>query len=311
MSDIHAVTGAFGYTGRYITSRLLKEGIKVRAVTNSPERADDLEGLVEAHPYDFDDPDKLARSLSGASVLYNNYWVRFNHRDFTFKDAVKNTKTLFSAAKKAGVRRIVHISITNPSLDSPFEYFRGKAELEKALMESGMSYAILRPAVLFGGEDILINNIAWMLRRFPVFCVFGDGSYKLQPIHVDELAKLAVEEGKNAEDHIVDAIGPETYTYRELIETLCKGMGIKRRIISVPPILGHAAGFLIGRMLKDVVITKDEIRGLMAGLLNTDSKPYGDVRLSEWIRPRASSIGKRYRNELMRRYDRTSPYEKL
>lgn len=171
------VTGAFGYSGKYIAQRLLECGCVVRTLTDSPQRNNPFGDVVSAEPFHFDEPKKLIESLKGVSVLYNTYWVRFNHQDFTFADAVDNTKILFDSARQARVERIVHVSITNPSLDSTLEYFRGKAQLEEALVCSGMSYAILRPAVLFGREDILINNIAWFLRRFPVFGVFGRGHY--------------------------------------------------------------------------------------------------------------------------------------
>ncbi|MBI2073288.1 MAG: NAD(P)H-binding protein, partial [Gemmatimonadetes bacterium] len=180
--DLHAVTGAFGYSGRYIAQRLLDAGHQVVTLTNTIPAVDPFAGRVRRRPLAFDRPVALAESLRGVRVLYNTYWVRFNHRRFTYAQAVRNTLLLFEAARRAGVERIVHVSITNPSRTSPLEYFRGKAELETALQESGLSYAILRPTVLFGSEDILINNIAWMLRRFPVFGIFGDGQYRMQPI---------------------------------------------------------------------------------------------------------------------------------
>jgi len=216
-SNKHAVTGAFGYSGKYITERLLAQGKAVITLTNSLHRTNPFGDRIRAYPFHFDDPEKLAETLRGVSVLYNTYWVRFNHRSFTHADAVRNTETLFRAAKLAGVTRVVHVSITNPSEDSPLEYFSGKARLERALVESGLSHAILRPTVLFGKEDILVNNIAWALRRFPVFGVFGDGLYKLQPIYVDDLAQLAVEQGDEMAkaNTLINAIGPETFTYRE------------------------------------------------------------------------------------------------
>ena len=179
----HVVTGAFGYSGKYIARRLLDCGCRVRTLTNSPQRVSPFGESIQADPFHFDQPNKLVESLRGVSVLYNTYWVRFNHPKFTFADAIRNTRILFDAARQAGIERIVHVSITNPSLDSPLEYFRGKAEVEDALRQSGVSHAILRPAILFGKEDILVNNMAWMLRRFPVLGVFGKGDYRLQPIY--------------------------------------------------------------------------------------------------------------------------------
>jgi NADH dehydrogenase len=298
--------------GKYIAARLLKEGQRVRTITNSPNRPNSFSGQVEAFPFNFDAPEKLVDSLRGATALYNTYWVRFNYRtDFKHALAVENTRKLFDAAKQAGVERIVHVSITNPSEDSPLEYFSGKAKLERALIESGLSYAILRPTVVFGKEDILINNIAWALRHLPMFGVFGDGAYKLQPIYVDDLAALAVTQGKSRENRIVDAIGPETFTYRELVRTLGDIIGARRPIVGVPPWFGYAVGSAISRLQGDVFITREEIDGLMRGLLCTDSPPAGATRLTDWARAHAATLGVRYASELARRRDRRSLYESL
>ncbi len=306
--ELHAVTGAFGYSGRYIAKRLLEQGIRVRTLTNSPGRKSPLSGMVDVSPLSFEDPALLVESLRGVSVLYNTYWVRFNARDFTHSEAVENTRTLFRAAREAGVSRVVHVSITNPSLDSPLEYFHGKAVLENELKESGLSHAILRPAVLFGEEDILVNNIAWMLRRFGVFGVFGDGQYRLQPIHVDDLAALAVARGQDRMDVTIDAIGPETFTYRELVQTIGEAIGKKRPIMSMPPAIGYAAGWVVGKIVGDVVITRPEIEGLMAGLLYVSSPPAGQTKLSLWAREHKDMLGVRYASELGRRRDRTLSY---
>lgn len=306
--ELHVVTGAFGYSGKYIASRLLKAGKKVHTLTNSPNRANPFGGEVTASPFHFNDAGKLAASLQGATVLYNTYWVRFNHRDFTHQDAIENTIKLFQAAKEAGLRRIVHISITNPSEDSELEYFSGKARLERELQKTGLSYAILRPTVLFGKEDILINNIAWLLRRLPVYGVFGDGSYRLQPIYVDDLARLAVAEGVGKENKIIDAIGPETFTYRELVQKIGEIIGHPRPIISVPPELGFLAGYLIGKLVGDTFITREEIQGLMGDLLYTSSPPAGETKLSDWAREHADQLGHQYASELARRRDRRLAY---
>ena len=310
-SNLHVVTGAFGYTGKYIAQLLLDEGHKVRTLTNSPERKHPFGNQVDIHPFNFDDVDLLTESLKGADVLYNTYWVRFNHRLFKHADAVENTLKLFDAASQAGVKRIVHVSITNPSIDSPLEYFSGKAHLEKALIDSGLSHAILRPAVLFGHFDILVNNVAWMIRHMPIFGVFGDGKYRLQPIYVEDFAKLAVKEAGKDENTIVDAIGPETFTFRELAQTIAQAIGVRRKIISVPPSIGYMLGWFLGKVKGDVMITREEIRGLMDDLLYTDSPPAGSTKLSEWARENADELGKSYASELARRVDRKKAYEEM
>jgi NADH dehydrogenase len=307
--NIHAVTGAFGYSGKYIAERLLAEGKEVITLTNSFQRENPFGDRLKAFPFHFDKPDKLAETLRGVSILYNTYWVRFNHRSFTHANAVRNTLTLFEAAKVAGVERVVHVSITNPTEDSPLEYFSGKAILERALVESGLSYSILRPTVLFGKEDILINNIAWVLRHLPVYGVFGDGQYKVQPIYVDDLAWLAVEQGRDRQNHLINAIGPETFTYRELVSRIGEILGKKRQILSVPPSLGYIVGWVIGKLVGDVMITREEIAGLMANLLYVDSPPAGDTKLTEWTREHASTLGLHYTSEMARRRDRQMEYQ--
>ena len=305
---LHAVTGAFGYSGKYIAKRLLDRGDEVITLTNSPDRANPFAGQVKPYPFNFDSPQELTQSLRAVSVLYNTYWVRFNHKLFKHADAVRNTERLFEAAKEAQVERIVHISITNPSEDSSLEYFSGKARLERALADSGISHAILRPTVLFGKEDVLINNIAWALRRLPVFGVFGNGEYRLQPIYVDDIAALAVEQGAKRDNVTLDAIGPETFAYRELVKVIGEAIGKKRPIISVPPAVGYLAGWILGKLVGDVMITHEEIKGLMADLLHVDSPPAGTTRLTDWILKHADSLGRKYTSELARRKDTTKEY---
>ena len=307
-NDIQAVTGAFGYSGRYIATRLLEQGRAVLTLTNSMKRANPFGGRVRAVPLSFGEPDKLAAALSGVDVLYNTYWVRFNHRLFTHRQAVENTLVLFGAARRAGVRRVVHVSIANPAEDSPLEYFAGKARLERALRESGLSYAILRPTVLFGREDILINNIAWALRRFPFFAVFGDGSYRLQPVHVDDLAELAVAEGMRTENVIVNAIGPETFTYCELVNAVGAAISRTRTLVNVPPGIGWLLGTMLGWFMRDTFITRDEIRGLMSERLYVSTPPTGKTALTAWMKNNAATLGLRYASELDRRRDRQTPY---
>ncbi|HWH72190.1 MAG TPA: NAD(P)H-binding protein [Candidatus Sulfotelmatobacter sp.] len=309
--QLHIVTGAFGYSGKYIAARLLKAGHRVRTLTNSVHRANPFGDTVEARPFHFDNLSLLVDSLRGCEVLYNTYWVRFNYGTFLHATAVENTLKLFAACQVAGVKRVVHVSITNPSESSPLEYFRGKARLERVLRESGLSHAILRPTVLFGQEDILINNIAWCLRRFPVFGVFGDGEYKLQPIYVDDLAKLAIDQGAQRTNTVIDAIGPETFTYRELVRQIGTILGKSRLIVSIPPHLGYLLGQVLGKLTGDVLITREEIAGLMQNLLCTQSPPVGDTRLTDWVREHTTTLGCRYASELARRRNRHAAYQKL
>ena len=304
----HAVTGAYGYSGKYIATRLLAQDHEVVTLTNSPDRPHAFGDRVSARPLCFDDPSGLATSLADVDTLYNTYWVRFNHAAFQHSEAVHNTRVLFEAARTAGVRRIVHVSITHPDENSPLEYFAGKGILEKALRDSGMSYAILRPAVIFGDEDILINNIAWAQRKCPVFGVFGDGSYRLRPIHVEDLAAMAVTAGAQQENLILQAVGPDSFTYRELVEEIGKAIACARPIMNIPPWLGWLVSRIVGFFVNDVFITREEIRGLMSGLLDVDGPAGGTTRLGDWSRANATNLGRNYASEMARRNDRAAAY---
>lgn len=307
----HVVTGAFGYSGQYIARRLLAKGLAVRTLTNSPSRQSPLAGRVRAFPLCLDDPDRLVEALRGAAVLYNTYWVRFDGKGFSHEAAVEGTRRLFEAARRARVGRVVHVSITNPSESSDLPYFRGKAALERELRATGLSHAILRPTVLFGREDVLVNNIAWLLRTFPVFGLFGRGDYRLQPIFVDDLAALAVDAGAASEDLVVEAIGPETFPYRDLVALIGEAIGRPRPLVPMPPRLAWLAGKAVGLWKRDVTITWEEVLGLSRGLLAVDAPPAGSTPLSAWARENREVLGETYTSELARRRDRRTAYDLL
>lgn len=299
---LSVVTGSFSFSGRYLTERLLAAGERVRTLTGHPRTESPLFARIEVAPFNFENPSALVDSLRGASTLYNTYWVRFSHGDNTHALAVANTKKLINAALEAGIRRIVHVSIANPSLDSPLPYYKGKAELEEAIKSSGLSYAILRPTVLFGPHDVLINNIAYLLRRAPFFAIPGDGKYRVQPIFVDDFADLLFAHGHRAENTIIDAVGPEIYSYDNLVREISHAIGKPARIVHLSPSLVLLASKILGTMLGDVLLTREEIDGLMADLLVSHRPPTGRTKLGEWLRGAGNSSGKTYSSELKRHF---------
>ena len=296
------VTGAFGYTGRYIARQILSEGKAVKTLTGHPDRPNPFAERVAVAPFNFDNQTELARSLEGAEVLYNTYWVRFPRGDITFDRVVENSRTLIRAAVDAGVRRIVHISITGASSGSPLPYLRGKGLVEEAITASTLSYAIIRPTVVFGREDILINNIAWFLRRFPVFTVFGSGDYRVQPVYVGDVAEIAVNCARQRDSLVIDAAGPETYAFNEMLRLIADKTGARARIFHLRPGLARWLSSLVGLLVRDVVVTRDEVEGLSRSLLVSDGPPTGSVRLSEWLERNADWLGTSYVSELRRHY---------
>lgn len=297
-----AVTGAFSYTGKYVTTRLLARGEEVITLTNHPNRPNPFNGQVKSFPLDFDEA-SMTKSLQGADVLVNTYWVRFDKGKNTQPRAVENTRKLVNAAKAAGVKRIVHVSIANPSADSHLPYYWGKAANEKAVIESGIPYAIIRPTVLVGGgEDILINNIAFLLRRLPFFLIPGDGSYGIQPVHVDDLAKLAVEAVYSKENYVIDAVGPDAYSFKELVKLVGDTVGAKRPLISVPPRLALFAAQVMSLFVNDVILTPEEVDGLMANLLVSKEPARGKTVFKEWLIENRNVVGARYASELKKHF---------
>jgi uncharacterized protein YbjT (DUF2867 family) len=300
-TGLDVVTGAFSYSGRAIAAALEDAGRRVRTITGHPGRAPEGTTL-EVRPLDFDEQLGLVESLRGATTLYNTYWVRFAHGRVDHQLGIANSRALFQAAKRAGVQRIVHISITHPSASSPSPYFSGKAAVERALAEAGVSYAILRPAILFGGDGVLINNIAWLLRHLPVFAVGGRGNYRIRGIHIDDLAQLCVAKGRERHDSVTDAVGPERPTFIELVTSIRELIGSRARIVRVPGVIVPLMSRLVGLALHDVLLTPDEYWAMANGLADTDGPATGTTLLSEWLREHREDLGLHYANELTRHF---------
>jgi uncharacterized protein YbjT (DUF2867 family) len=296
-TGLDVVTGAFSYSGRAIAGELLAAGRQVRTLTGHPERGRGGPRF-EVRPLDFDRPAELARSLEGATTLYNTYWVRFARGGMDHGVAVENSRTLFRAAAHAGVRKIVHLSILHPSAASPYPYFKGKALVERALCESGVPYAVLRPSVLFDENCVLLNNIAWLVRRLPVFAIGGSGSYRVRPIHTSDLAALALVAARWEEDRVVDAVGPERPTFVELVRQIRRAVGGRALLVRVPGPLLVGCARLLGVGLRDVLLTRDEYRSMAEGLADSEAEATGSVKLSEWLLESGRDLGSRYANEL-------------
>ena len=308
-TKLDLVTGAFSYSGSHIAERLLASGRQVRTLTFHPDRPHPLHDQVQAFRYRFDDPLALTRALEGVTTLYNTYWVRFNHGPTTFAGAIANSRRLFDAARRADVARIVHVSIANPSIDSQLPYYRGKALVERALSEVCLPYSVVRPTWIFGGDrEILANNIAWMLRRMPIFAIPGNCSYPVQPVHIDDLERICLEAAHADGNVILDAAGPETMAFEQLVQAIRRATGARVPIVHLPPIAMAAVARALGLLVRDVVLTPDEIKGLTAGLLVSHHPPRGRIAFSKWLNEHTPSLGCSYANELQRHYSRlTAP----
>lgn len=297
-----AITGAFSYSGQYMARALLDQGHQVITLTRKIKSDHPLAREIKAIPLDFVNPKQLQQDLGGIDVLVNTYWVRYSYPGSSFEQAVVNSGILLKAAKDAGVRRVVHISVSNPDLNSKLAYFHGKQEVEDLVKACGLSYSILRPTIIFGKEEVLINNITWLLRKFPVFAIPGKGAYRVQPVFVEDLARLVVQSANLDENRIIDVAGPEVFSFRELLELLKKVAGANTILVNVPPGIALFLSKVLGFLLGDIMLTNEELIALMNERLIVGDQFFGSTRFSEWARQNATELGKKYTNELRRHH---------
>ena len=301
-TGLDVVTGAFGFTGQHIAAWLLGEGRKVRTLTRRPDRPHPLADRLEARAYRFDNPVELARSLEGATTLYNTYWVRFARDGTTFEEAVANSRALFRAAGRAGVQRIVHVSVTKPDIRSGLPYFRGKALVEREVAESGLGFGIVRPSVVFGDGDVLVNNVAWLLRRFPAFAFPLGRPAPVRPVFVGDVARLCVEAAHSHGDLVVDAVGPETFDFVGFVAAIREAVGSHARLLPLPAAAIPLVVRLVGLAVDDVVLTGDELAGLVAGLVAPEGPATGEVAFSDWLASHGPTLGLEWASELERHF---------
>lgn len=284
------VTGAFSFTGRYVAARLLESGREVGTLTRWSQAESPFGNRVRALPLDFRDPAVLVAALEGAETLYVTYWIRFPDRATSFGAAVANSERLFAAAREAGVGKVVYLSVANAAADSPHPYFRGKARVEAALAASGLPHAIVRPTLVFGEGEVLVNNVAWLLRRLPVF-VLPRRRCALQPVAAEDVAELCVTAAREASDSNVDAAGPDVFSFEELTRLVRAAVGSRAAIVRASGRTTLALSRALGALTRQTLVTADELQALEDGLLTSDELPRGTRRLADWLEASAPWLG--------------------
>jgi NADH dehydrogenase len=300
---VDAVTGAFSFTGRAIAAQLVGEGREVITLVRRPAPPD-TDPRIRTAPIAFDDPPALATALGGVDTLYSTYWIRFERGELTFDEVVRRSKALFTAAAHAGVRRYVHVSVVNASASAPTRYFVAKSRLDDLVRASGLSYAIVRPTLTFGPGDILVNNLCWVLRRFPAFAIAGDGEYRLQPVHVEDVARIAIRASREPGDVEVDAAGPDVLTFNRFVRLLADAVGSRAWLFHAPHVVSYAAARVLGLLVRDVMLTRDEVTELTSSLLVSDQPARGQIGLPAWAAAHADELGRAYHSELDRHFRR-------
>jgi uncharacterized protein YbjT (DUF2867 family) len=297
------ITGASGFIGGAVTQRLIDRA-DIRGLTSHPAK-NRFGDRVKSFPYDFSRPDRMAEAFRGVDVFVNSYYVRFNYGGLTFDDAVERSLVLIDLAREAGVRRIVHVSVSNANETSDLPYYRNKARIERLVADAGIDYTILRPALVVGDGDILVNNIAYFLRRLPAFTIFGDGSYRVQPMTVDAFGEIVVEaiDGghRNA---ILPVAGPSDWTFLEMVHAVRRAVASRALLVRAPAWFALAGLQVAGLFLGDVVLTSDEVKGLTREYLYADRPIRRGADFSAWLADPAvaSTLGRKYESELARHF---------
>lgn len=303
MVEKDIVAGGIGFTGRYIVRRLLLDkNRKIIALTSHINRKHEFGNRIKVRSYNFDNYKTLLKTLEGTTCVFNTYWVRFNYKNVSFKDATKNSKLLVDASIEAGVERFIHISVINPSQNYHYEYFRGKREVEKYIKKSGLSYAILRPALLFGNEEILLNNITWLIRKYGIFFIFGSGKYKVTPVYVDDVANEAVKQAKLKKNIVEDAIGPETYEFEELVRSIAKTINKPLNVYHLNNVLITLVSKFLSFTVNDPIVTADEMKVVLDNTLYSNAKPIGTTKFSKWLEQHKTTFGTEYHSEVERHF---------
>ncbi len=307
------ITGALSYSGRYIAALAHERGWKLHSLegARSFQRANEYDLPITL--FDWEDPQKAGRveeAMQACDVFVNTYWRRPTAGDDATKIAEQHCYELFSAAKKAGVKRIVHISVAHADAQSELPYFRHKGRVEAYLKELGIPCTVLRPAMLFGDsaeESILMNNWSWCLRHSPVAGLIGDGSALIHPLHVRDLAEMVVTEAAREDSEAWSAyaaVGKECLSLRETTECLIEAMDLHHRLILPMPrwVAATSARFL-ARLAGGVqLFESEEIESLLAGYL---AYPKGSLpqserwieappihRFTEWLHQEGNALGR-------------------
>lgn len=284
------VTGAFSNTGAAVATELARRGYALHTLTR---RSPPAGSPITRAPLTFE-RDHLRRELAGADVFVNTYWVRFAGHGRTFEQAVEHLRLLVDVAKEVGVKRFVHVSVSNAAKGTHLGYYRGKAQAEAYLAKSGLSHAIVCPTLVVGPTDVLTSNITWFLRRFPFFLVPRGGRYRVQPVTLADNARIIADCAEATADQHVDAAGPDVFTFREYLELLAKAAGVRRLFLPAPDFVALAATSVVSLFLGDTVLAREELRGLEDELLFSASPPLGRESVREWLIKNGAALGRRY-----------------
>ena len=258
-----AIAGGSGFIGRAIARRLASTGeIKVRVLTRNPDTARarlELPG-VEFVRGDVGNPATLKDALAGASAIvdavqFDGYPIENPRRGFTFERIdYGGAAALIAAARQAGVAQFIYVSGAAADENSTHPGFRAKGRAERAIRESGLSYTIFRPSLVYGREDKVVNGLARAIRFAPVMGVPGTGRQNVQPVLVDDLAAcVALAVSGRGRNQTYDIGGPDLMTFDEMMKVIMDASGHRRLLFHIPEAVMRAVGGVLEKLPKPLL----------------------------------------------------------
>jgi uncharacterized protein YbjT (DUF2867 family) len=274
------VLGGTGFVGRHIVHKLVASGYRVTVPTRNRERAkEDLIPLPTADVVtaDVHEPAELVRLFRGCGAVVNLVGVLHDGRGkASFQQAhVELARKVIDACRRAGIRRLLHMSAINADPGGPSAYLRSKGEAETLVRESGLDFTIFRPSVIFGREDRFVNLLATLQQLLPLV-VLAAPNARFQPVFVGDVAAAYAASLTRLESfgRTYDLAGPKVYTLRELVRYVGALSGHRRRVIALGPRLSYVQARLM-ELLPGKLLTRDNLASMSRDAVSASPFPFG------------------------------------
>jgi uncharacterized protein YbjT (DUF2867 family) len=267
------VFGGTGFVGRRVVRHLSDSTATVRIASRHPARAegDNVEQIVaDAH-----DERSVEAAVVGADGVVNAISLYVEHGGDTFHSVhVEAAARIARVARRAGIKRFVHLSGIGADAASPSPYIRNRGEGEAAVQAAFPGAVVIRPAVMFAPDDAFLTTILGLLRTLPAYPLFGDGRTKLQPVHVDDVAAAIAQVLRQAHRPypIYELAGPRVYSYGELLRTIARIAGLRLVLMRIPFGFWDAVAGL-AEILPHPPLTRNQVELMQIDTTASDSRP--------------------------------------
>jgi uncharacterized protein YbjT (DUF2867 family) len=280
------VFGGTGFLGRRIVQHLLEADFSVRVASRHPERAaalfPDVHFGFESTHADINDDGSVAAAVAGVIGVVNAVSLYMESGQLTFHTVhVEGAARVARLAREAGVKRLVHVSGIGSDTKSTSPYIRSRGEGDRVVREALPTTTLIRPSVMFGRGDAFVSPIAAMLRRLPVFPLFGGGQTRLQPAYVEDVAEAITRATRELHSGMCYELGgPRVYTYRSLLEVIAQSLAKKPLLVPVPFDLWRMFA-VAAELFPQPPITRDQVELMQIdNVVSLDLPGFAELQIS-------------------------------